>query len=191
MKILKIYILLTFTFTSFASCQNSSEIIEIQKSFNNWKPVLNNKIIEPQIFYHLYSGHNFSEDEWTVTIEDSTGAFVGEQVYFYTYDSLGYMMLLYETTPSGDWSIVSEHYFTPSGKLYFIFWSMNTSYSDEPVTVERRIYFDSNHKQIKNLQSVYKINTKQKVKNPNFMDRNILYWLNMLEVPFKSLIDKQ
>ena len=67
---------------------------------------------------------------------------------------------------------------------------MNTFYADEPLTVEKRLYFDSNGSIIRELKSVYKMNTKEKI-DVSFMDQEVLYVLTLNDLVFYNYWNKK
>ena len=163
--------------------QESSEIQEIRAQFKLWQIHLKEKKLQAMKFFHIYTGDNFSIDKWVDTVDSVSDAFVGEEINIYKIKDVGSVLFIDETSPSGDWFARSEHYYWPSGKLYFVFWAMNTFNAEPPSTVERRIYFNKKGDVIRRLESVYKMNTRQKIKEPNYMDKKVIYWRALKNLP--------
>ena len=155
----------------------------IKEQFKQWQPILHDSTSKSLTYYHVIWGKNYENEKWIENIEDSS-VFVDQGLDFFKNTKLGYVIKRQETSPSGDWFINSEHYFYPNGNLYFIFWSMNTFYSEFPLTVERRLYFDREVTLIKKLESVYEMNTKNNVENINYYDKDVNYWKNVKQIKF-------
>jgi hypothetical protein len=169
---------------------NDTEITQIKNQFSLWqKHKAENSIILKNV-YHIYSGYNYENEYWT-TLKDTIAGKIFEQIALFQSNKLGIMFEYTQWSPSGDWLIKSEHYFWPSGELFFIFWSLNTSQADEPLTVEKRLYFDKLGNKIKYIKNIYKLNTKASIKNIGFMDPNVDYWININKLPFIKFIDTQ
>ena len=84
---------------------------------------------------------------------------------------------------SGDWNIVVEYYFDRTDKLHFIFWRMNTFQAEEPLTIEKRLYFNSEGEQIRSLKSIYKMNSRDE-STAEFADRQVEYELQLNKMGF-------
>ena len=175
--------LLYFLFTTLFS-QDSPEILEIRQDFKSWQPILEDSTNISSVKYLVISGNNYAVQKWVDIIKDSS-SFVASQAYLYENDSLGKVIFLSETSPSGDWYIFSEHYYNVGGRLCFVFWTMNTFAADIPLTVERRIYFNAEGGQIRKLESKYKMNSKEEANEISYYDREIKYWLDYKKTPFK------
>lgn len=187
-SIYKWTILLTLLFTNCLSNAEDKEILEIRNQFKLWQQALQRSDISSQKFYHVYYGDYFEKEEWVDSVEAIKDGFVGEEVSVYIDSKLGISLKVIETSPSGDWSISSEHYYWPSQKLFFVFWAMNTFQAEEPVTVERRLYFNLKGEVIRRLESVYKMNSRVQIEEPDYFDRETMYWLKVDSIPFKKLL---
>ena len=95
-------------------------------------------------------------------------------------ENLGYFLYTDNYSFSGDWYVAVDYYFDTKGKLYFIFWRMNSFYAEKPVTVEKRLYFDQEGEKIRDLVAVYKMNTKEKT-DVSFMDKDVDYKMDISE----------
>lgn len=84
---------------------------------------------------------------------------------------------------SGDWYIAVDYYFDTYKKLYFIFWRMNTFQADEPLTIEKRLYLNSEGELIRELKSKYKMNSKT-ASTAGFADRDVEYELQLNKMNF-------
>ncbi len=184
-KIIASVIVLLFSFAINVNAGDSDTIKRIKEQFGKWQPVVHDTNVERKMFYHVFSGENFSEDKWTNSYTPSDDNFVGDELQVIDIDTLGTFVLLISSSPSGDWLIRSENYYRQNGNLFFVFWKMNTFRASEPATVERRIYFDEDGGVIRKLESVYKLNTKEEIKNPDFMDMEVKYWKTVDELPVK------
>lgn len=181
-------IILLILFLAFNGFSQDNQIIkDIRTQFKQWQPLLKENKIIPNIFYHQFTGDDYSDDQWLQAIQDSANSFIGEELSLYSVDSLGTVIKFSETSPSGDWFATSEHYYSKTGKLYFIFWTLNTFNAEYPCSIERRLYFNDEFEIIKKLESVYKMNTKEKIKNPNFMDIDIQIWNKIKDLPIYHL----
>lgn len=184
----RIYFIIIFFIFPIYLChaRDSNDIENIRNQFKVWQPILNNNGNIARQYFHVYSGVRFEKEEWLCMPPKSDNQFVGEKVTCFTKDTLGTVLLIQESTPSGDWSISSQYYYWPTGELYFIFWTMNTTQADEPMTIERRLYFNKAGEEVRFLESVYKMNTKDIIEKPNYLDQEVKYWLRLSEVPFKK-----
>jgi hypothetical protein len=167
-------------FPALCISDDAQRIAEIKTVFSQWQPIIQSKAKDRFIIYRYASGENYEKREWSrkelksddkalsdkfTIIQRNNGAYVNHEQYSF----------------SGDWFVVSEHYYDKNGKLLFVFWKMNTFQAEEPATIEKRLYFAENGKVIRSLKDVYKLNTKQK-QNVSFMDHEVEY-----STVFKSL----
>ena len=173
---------------SISYSQDSSIILQIRDKFNSWQKIFDTTDSTTVKIYNVYYGENYNKNEWTYDPASIKEGFIGNEVTIFKNENLGMMFISRENTPSGDWSTYSENYYSKSGNLYFVFRSLNTFYASEPLTVENRLYFDEKSDLVKSLEYVYKMNTKEKVSNPNYMKREINFWLDLKELPFYSLL---
>ena len=171
---------------------DSPDVLKIRRQFKLWQEVLNKGTLsKAKRFFHIYSGENYQNEKWVIqTNKQDSGAFIGEEVALVKNDKLGMMFYISETSPSGDWYIAAEDYYWLSGRLFFVYWKMNTSRALEPITIERRLYFSENGNLVESLESVYKLGTREKVDNPNYMPHDVTYWKNVRELPFYNLLEK-
>lgn len=58
---------------------------------------------------------------------------------------------------------------------------MNTFYAEIALTVEKRLYFNNAGRLLREIKSVYKMNTQEKV-DLSFMDKPVDYKLNLSEL---------
>jgi len=173
------------------SAQDSPDILNIRQQFKSWQEVLNKETLAKGIhFFHIYSGENYQNEKWVIEInKQNSGSFIGEEVTLVKNDKLGMMFYISETSPSGDWYIAAEHYYWPSGRLFFVYWKLNTFQALEPMTIERRLYFSKDGNLVESLESVHKLGSKEKVDNPNYLPHDVTYWKNIREIPFYSLLE--
>ena len=59
----------------------------------------------------------------------------------------------------------------------------NTFQAEKPLTVEKRLYFNADGELIKELQSTYKMNSKEK-STASFADREVAYNLQLNKMEF-------
>ena len=184
--------LLVLVSGSSTSAQDSQDILKIRRQFKSWQEVLNKEALaKGKSFFHIYSGENYQNERWVSEVnKKNSGSFIGEEVTLVKNDKLGMMFYILETSPSGDWVIAAEHYYWPSGELFFVYWKLNTYQAIEPMTIERRLYFSENGNLVESLESVYKLGTREKVDNPNYMPHDVTYWKNVRELPFYNLLEK-
>jgi hypothetical protein len=178
MRLLLLTVAILFPALCFSD--DSQRIAEIKEVFSQWQPIIQSKTKERFVIYRYASGANYERQEWSrkelksddkalsdkyTILRKGNGAYVNREQYSF----------------SGDWFVLSEHYYDKNGKILFVFWKMNTFQADEPATIEKRLYFADNGKVIRNLKEVYKLNTNQK-QNASFMDHDVEY-----STDFKSL----
>lgn len=185
-------LLLILVLASSISALDSPEILKIREQFKSWQEVLNKETLaKGKHFFHIYSGENYQNEKWVIKInKQDSGAFIGEEVTLVKNDKLGIMFFISETSPSGDWYIAAEHYYWPSGELFFVYWKLNTFQALEPMTIERRIYLNKGGNLVESLESVHKLGTKEKAESPNYMPHDVTYWKNVRELPFYNLLEK-
>jgi hypothetical protein len=95
-------------------------------------------------------------------------------------ENLGSFLYTEKFSLAGDWFVAIDYYFDNKGKLYFIFWRMNSFHAEEPVTVEKRLYFDQHGEKIRDLISVFKMNTNEK-KDISYLDMEVEYKMDIKE----------
>ncbi|MEI1279633.1 hypothetical protein V6Z05_14990 [Leptospira venezuelensis] len=83
-------------------------------------------------------------------------------------------ILLEESTPSGDWVHTTEYYFYDNSKIAFVFSNLSTFYGN--VRVEKRFYFNESFKIIRELKSIYDLQTNKELKgrDNDFIDRKVV-----------------
>lgn len=183
--------LFVFFITPINLCATEDEdILKIKIQFKVWQQILNKEQLKTKNIFHIYYGENYKNEKWVTELNKDDETFVGEEVTFIDHKTMGVKFNMTETSPSGDWYIYSEHYYWPSGNIFFVFWSMKTTYADEPLTVERRLYFNEKGDVLRSLEDVYKTGTKTKIATSNYLDKKIQYWLKINELPFKNLVKK-
>ena len=75
-------------------------------------------------------------------------------------DQAGFAELT-ETTPSGDWSKVTEYCFRSDGSLAFVFSVLRTLYGN--VRVEYRLYFDRQGKQVLEIKRIFDLDSGKRL----------------------------
>jgi hypothetical protein len=171
---LKILALMLGMLLSLPGCAGGSKRIEdIQARFSTWQPIIKSEQKNAAAIYRYAWGKNFEKEEWSPTQIKSDEKRLAEKVTLIK-NKIGSWVYKEDLSFSGDWIIASEHYYDEEGKLFFVFWRMNTFQAEEPATVEKRLYFDKQGNVVRNLVAVYKMNTKQEIK-ASFMDRPVSY----------------
>lgn len=163
--------------------QDDEKILKIRKQFNEWQILLENENIEPEFYYHSVWGNNFENDAWT-TFKPADSVAVIQIASVFSQPTLGGLITVDENSISGDWSIRTENYYDKNGNLFFIFWSMNTFQADQPVTVEKRLYFD-NKRLLKKRKTVLRMNAREVV-DAGFADREVTIWYSLSDIPFRE-----
>ena len=163
---------------------------KVQNKIEFWEQKTSDKSYVPSIFYHLYSGERYEIDKWTAEKpNDSADYFIGEEVRFWIDNKTGSYFEMVSSSPAGDWSIISKNYYGTDNKLELVFWKMNTTQSlPGALTIERQFTFDNKSVLTNKSESVYQMNTKTPVKNPDFMDHEAGYWTSIDSLPFKDLV---
>jgi len=180
LKILALMLGMLLSMTSYAG--DSKRIEEIQARFSTWQPVIKNEQKNAAVIYHYAWGNNFENEEWSTKQIKSAEKRLAEKVTLIK-DRIGSWVYKEDFSFSGDWVITSEHYYDEEGKLFFVFWRMNTFQAEEPATVEKRLYFDKQGNIVRNREAVYRINTKQEIK-ASFMDRPVSYEVSFSKQEF-------
>ncbi len=82
-------------------------------------------------------------------------------------------ILLEETTPSGDWVHTTEYYFYENNEIAFVYSTLSTFYGN--VRVEKRFYYDDSFRKIRELKSIYDLQTNRELKDRDndFMDKKV------------------
>ncbi len=167
--------------TGFA--QVDSIITKIRDDYQKWQSIIDNEFDSCDKFYNYAWGENYQFDKWTDKELDDDTLTLSEAVSIIQEKDLGFFVYVDTYSFSGDWYVATDYYYDKDEKLYFVFWRMNTFYAEEPLTVEKRLYFDSQGQLIRDLKSVYKMNTKEKI-DIEFMDREVNYDLTLIDMDF-------
>jgi len=163
--------------------QENPDIKKIRSTFQKWQPFIDRETVNHAQLYKYVWGNDQQYYKWTKENLESDSLTLVETASILENKDLGTFVLINQSTSSGDWYIVAEYYYNKSGGLYFIFWRMNTFYAEIPLSIEKRGYFDENGRLIRNLKTVYKMNTKEKV-DISFMDKPVDYKLNLSDLEF-------
>ncbi len=178
-----VFLSLTFIIISLISYGQDETILEIRENFKNWQPIIKHELENSKKLYHYAWGENYGEESWYSNEINTEEKFLYEMVSVIEDDELGTFVNYDNYAFSGDWYISVDYYFGTTNKLYFIFWKMNTFQAEEPVTVEKRLYFDSNDVLVRSLESVYKMNTHEESKS-SFADRDVEFESRIEGMPF-------
>ena len=180
-----------------ASDSHDAVIKEIRFLFSKWQPILKN-----------------SQKEG---VKKSKTLNLGEEGILFIESYFGYFINWEVDYRSGDHFLSGDHYYNKKGELYFVFFrfqsfhGLNPKYwaldgtiipSAEadptislqiPVTVERRLYFDQTGKIIRELESVYHMNTKEKTHrgyvHSDEHKKNMSYSYHLNELKFYKLLE--
>lgn len=175
--------------TGFA--QEDAIIKKIRDDFQKWQPIIDNGIDNCDKLYNYTWGENYQFDKWTDKKLNDDTLTLSEAVSIIEQKDLGFFVYVDSYSFSGDWYVATDYYYDKDGQLYFVFWRMNTFYAEEPLTVEKRLYFNSQGQLIRDLKSVFKMNTKEKI-DIGFMDREVEYDLTLRDMDFyKHWIDEK
>ncbi len=197
--VVSIFLFVLLIESSLAS-QDNQEILKIREQYKSWQKVLNKETISRgKHFFEIFLGGYSRQTKWVTKIDENDkkndNFFLCSQVTLIKDDKLGTMFYISETSPSGDWEDVAEHYYWPSGELFFVYWKLNTFVSldsqkceEQPLTIERRLYFNKAGEIIKSSESIYEMNTKKKIVNPNYMPHAVNYWSVIRALPFYNLL---
>ncbi|WP_109830665.1 hypothetical protein [Reichenbachiella versicolor] len=173
-----------FLFNSlFVFSQEDPTILEIRKKYKIWQPILGSGLNGATQLFHYAWRDNFQNNDWYLEELTSEDKFLFQKVNLIEKANLGTFVNCYNFSISADWTIVADYYFGQNNKLYFIFWRMNTFRAEEPLTIEKRLYFDSKGDLIRNLISVYKMNTKEK-STASFDDQEVEYHPDLTKMGF-------
>ncbi|PKA16404.1 hypothetical protein [Leptospira haakeii] len=169
-----IFVLLLFLF-SFSAYSESSEILrirEVYKSAQEFQKTNSNNSIE---YVKYWDEDKKSLSNWERLDKNSKkdNDVLSFLRLFKEQDKIS-SILIEETTPSGDWVHTTEYYFYENHKMAFIFSILSTFYGN--VRVEKRLYFDNSFRKIRELKSVYDLQTNKELKDRDgdFMDRKVL-----------------
>ncbi len=163
--------------------QTKTEIKIIKHNFKAWQPIIKTKIDSCDKLYNYSWGNNYQFSKWTYENSTDESFILTEAISIIKNNKLGFYVKNEIYSLSGDWFISADFYFDKNQKLYFIFWKMNSFQAEQPVTIEKRLYFNKNGELIKNLKSVYKINTKKEI-NVSYRDIEVDYHINLKDMDF-------
>lgn len=161
-------------FSNVGFSQDNPRILEIRKDFQKWQPIIENELNSCSKFFNYAWGENYQFDKWFENQQNNDSITLVSKVSIIEKKTLGYFVNVDQHSISGDWYIAVDYYYNKKEQLYFVFWRMNTFYAEEPLTVEKRLYFDTNGEVVQELKSIYKMNTKEKI-DIGFMDREVDY----------------
>ena len=181
-KIILIYLLGLLIGTP-AFSQHDEDIFEIRDKYNKWQPIIDKKLKDCEKFYNYAWGECYQYNKWFNENVDDDSLELSKIISIIKENYLGTYIHNDVYSLSGDWYITIDYYYDLNDKLYFVFWIMNTFHAEEPVTIEKRIYFDKTGNKIQELQSVFKMNTNEK-SAAGFMDRDVDYKLDLKEMEF-------
>jgi len=174
-------ILLVILNTQHGSSQDNPAITKIRIDFQKWQSIIAKELPTADQFFKYVGGEEQQFHTWSTHILENDSLSLSEAVSILTNKELGTLVSVDNPSSSGDWSITADNYYNKAGKLYFIFWRMNTFYAEIALTVEKRLYFNNAGRLLREIKSVYKMNTQEKVDLP-FMDKPVDYKLNLSDL---------
>lgn len=163
--------------------QKDSVITKIRCDFKKWQPIIESKLNNCEEYYKYAWGEYYQFNKWYDKSVDIDSLTLSEKISLIEDDKLGYFIHSDFYSFSGDWYIAVDYYYNNSEQLYFIYWRMNTFHAEEPLTVEKRLYFNSKGDKIRELISVYKMNTKEKTEI-SFLDKDVRIKLFLRDMGF-------
>lgn len=163
--------------------QGDQTIDEIKENIQKWQTIIEAGLKGSTQLFHYAWGDNYQEDEWYTNELTSEDKFLFQKATIIEKPNLGTFIYYDNYAMSGDWKISVDHYFDTNHRLYFVFWRMNTFQTDEPLTIEKRLYFNSTSELIQNLKSTYKMNTKNE-STAGFADQDVEYELQLNKMDF-------
>ncbi|MEL6559615.1 MAG: hypothetical protein AAFQ94_15595 [Bacteroidota bacterium] len=172
------------------TAQKNPVILKIRENFQIWQPIIEKESSNSTKLFHYAWGENYQEEDWYENEQKSENKFLFQKVSVIKKDSLGTFVHHDDYSMSGDWNITADYYFDTNDQLYFIYWRMNTFQATEPVTVEKRLYFDTDEQLIRNLESKYKLNTKEE-STAEFADREVAYELRLNNMSFYKKLTQE
>jgi hypothetical protein len=202
LRVIKKIIMISFLLIPFStiSAQNSKEINEIEKQYDQWRTVSKKSDTDIKRYYELFFGKNYETSIWTdnyLKYEkeiDNFECFIGNEVHLIKNNKLGTMFKINARTPSGDWEIISDYYYWPTGELFYVFWELFTTSSEhtyrtgEAIIVSKKLYFNRKGEIIRKSEKVRGVIKNKEIKNQKYEDREVKYWLTLKEVPFNELL---
>tara|TARA_B100001245_G_C22756333_1_gene366102 strand:+ start:220 stop:789 length:570 start_codon:yes stop_codon:yes gene_type:complete len=166
-----------------ATAQEDPAILQIREKFKAWQPLIKSELHGSIELFHYIWGANYEETKWYWNELESEDQFLFQKVRIIEKSNRGTFVNYENYSISGDWRITVDYYFDKSDRLYFVFWRMNTFQAEKPLTVEKRLYFNADGELIKELQSTYKMNSKEK-STASFADREVAYNLQLNKMEF-------
>ena len=166
-----------------ANSQGKGDILEIGERLNEWQPIIDKELKDNKKLFKYSWGAYYQYDKWFNEQLDHDTLTLSKVVSVIKKEKLGTFLYRQNHSFAGDWVMVIYYYYDLNDKLYYIWWRMSTFQAEEPATVEKRLYFDENGNLIQKLQSVYKMNTEEKI-DTRFEDRDVDYKLDWKEMDF-------
>ncbi len=191
-KIIKTFVGLLLTVVLIEGCleNKSSKMDKTQNQIEFWSQKIMSNNNAGTVFYHLYSGEQYANDKWvTEKPAENEDYFIGEKVSFWTDSKIGSFFETERSSPSGDWTIFSKNYYGPDKKLNLVLWTMNTTQvQPEPLTIKRKFIFDKSGIVMQKCESVFQMDSKKPVENPNYLNHEAKYWKTLNDLPFFNLL---
>jgi hypothetical protein len=123
--------------------QDDTTILQIRSDFQKWQPIIDNEIDRGAKYYKYAWGKNYQFNKWVDKMHNIDSLTLSESISIIDKKDLGYLVHVNYCSFSGDWHIMVDYYYNKKELIYFVYWRMNTFYAEEPVTVEKRLYFNN------------------------------------------------
>ena len=178
----KLILLLGLSLSAFWTAgQEERKILQIKADFQAWQPLI--EVVSGTELFHYTWGENYEKDQWYSSVQNADGKVLYQKAFIIENPELGTFVHYDNYAISGDWYISVDYYFDANESLYFVFWKMNTFQAEEPVTVEKRRYFNAKGEEIKSLTSTYKMNTREE-SSVGYADRDLDYEVELSKMSF-------
>ena len=164
-----------------------SQDIDIEKNIdcivNNWQLLLSEMPQSKQTYYKYLVKENDKNIYWSSAEIQDNSLFLIQKIAYIKNAELGYLICYENFTVSGDWYIVQNDYYSLEGTLICTKWEMNTCKAEFPITVDKKIYFNTNGTVFSQYRNIYKFNTQENV-SIKFKDVDVHYKLKISDLEF-------
>ncbi len=178
----------------FSSDKTQQQINEALVLINAMQVDIKNEYKKSPKVYHYIFGKNYSESEYSIIENKSDSVFLFELIVAVKRGD-GYLIYVEMNTPSGDWFIVQENYYTKDGRLAYVHWDMNTFQASiglelQAATINKRIFYDKSGKKILERVKAYKMNSDAEIVSDkfSFADREVRIQSRIEELEYYKLL---
>ena len=192
-----IFIIYLCLFTPSAFSAANVEIENIKSLYAQTNKAIEEGETKQLFYYNTSGGWKTTTDLKTIGFKDVGDDRLLEQAHIFLHHDHVLKALMYIDTPSGDWANKREYYFFDSGKTAFLFETHFTFLGHDfetqkplpkgPYIVERRIYFDSNGKEIRRLEKAFTSKSKKSVPVRFLQQIDSVYYADVNHLPIYSL----